>query len=519
MSHNRIPIVCLVISAILASGFIATQLSSGQAPQKNDPPLKMKVLREKTRIKTTPGPWEIAAFRKTLPQEDERQLVDLIPKHVPIKIKIKKEKELGFKDLNNEKWAREFELEVTNTGTKPIYALDLLVLTDVTAAAGFRIIFPLYYGRNELGDIRTKAEPTDIPIKPGESVSLTIHPSILNAWDYKRKHENRPLPKRLEVKIQFLNFGDGTGYVGSGAAPLPRAIPEEQGAAVCLPPSQADAFGWNEAPPGSPLSKLLAFNLPAAIWPVNFLRGAEFETNTSSASLFDTCCPGVNCSMLTVSRDVTCYTCSPQNRVGLAICSNPDASCLEVTFGSFECLSPKFDVEPFECQTVAINPCGTATPSPSPTPTPSPSPTPTPTPCPYALPSQCPGGIPRDPCTNPDPPPAPGATPNPNPDGCPFGYQVSNGACCVPIACPQPTPTPPSCGENEASIFSAPPICAWSECFTLLPNPSPTPTPSSGTVEYKRDCVDYYWVEYVSYDGGKTWQPTGQVEYAGCFYV
>src|SRR5215213_8361927 len=60
-------------------------------------------------------------------------------------------------------------------------------------------------------------------------------------------------------------------------------------------------------------------------------------------------------------------------------------------------------------------------------------------------------------------------------DGCPFGYQVSNGACCVPIACPQPTPTPPSCGEGEVSIFSAPPICAWSDCFTLLPNPSTTP--------------------------------------------
>jgi len=40
---------------------------------------------------------------------------------------------------------------------------------------------------------------------------LVIHPDMLNAWDYKRKHENRPLPKRLEVKIEFLNFGDGTG--------------------------------------------------------------------------------------------------------------------------------------------------------------------------------------------------------------------------------------------------------------------------------------------------------------------
>lgn len=132
---------------------------------------------------------------------------------------------VACRDLNNELWAREFELEITNTGTRPIYALDLLVLTDVTAAAGFRIVFPLYYGRNELGNIKTKAEPSDVPINPGENVSLKIHPNTVNAWDYKRKHENRPVPKRLEVKFEFLNFGDGNGYVGNDATALPRVIP------------------------------------------------------------------------------------------------------------------------------------------------------------------------------------------------------------------------------------------------------------------------------------------------------
>lgn len=299
MSHNRIPIVCLILLALTTSAFIATRLSSGQASKK-DKPLTMKVLREKTHVKKEPGPWEIAAFKKTLP-EDERQLEDLIPKHVPIKIKIKKEKEAGFKDLNNEKWAREFELEVTNTGTKPIYFLYLYVVTDVKAAAGFRIVFPLYYGRDELGDIRTKAEPTDIPIQPGESVSLKIHPSMLNAWDYKRKKENRPFPKHLKVTFQFLNFGDGSGYVGTGGTALPRATPEEGGLATCLPSFHTDAFQWKESPPGSLLSKLLAFNLPAAVWPVSFLLASESGVNASSPSLVQTCCPGVNCSMLTQS--------------------------------------------------------------------------------------------------------------------------------------------------------------------------------------------------------------------------
>lgn len=518
MSHNRIPVVCLVLLALTTSAFIATRSTTGQAPQANNRPLKMRVLRDKTRVRTSPGPWEIAAFRNTLPQENERQLEDLIPKHVPIKIKIKKEKEAGFKDLKNERWAREFELEVTNTGTKPIYSLYFHVWTEVKAASGSRVMFPLYYGRDELGDIRTKAEPTDVPIKPGESVSLNIHPGILNAWDYARKKENRPLPKHLEVKFQFLSFGDGTGYIGTTAAPLPRKTPEDRGSAACQPSFRTDAFVWKDIPPGSPFSRLLAVNLPARIVPVNFFGAYEVETNTSNSPLIQSCCEPPDCSMLTRSLDRTCVNCPPQNRVGPALCNTPGASCLETDFGDFLCFMPPYDVEPFSCQVIEITACGTSpSPSPSPTPTPSPSPTPTPTPCPFALPSECPGGVPRDPCTNPDPPPAPGATPNPNPDGCPFGYQVSNGACCTPIACPQPTPTPPSCPEGETSLFDGPPICAWSDCFTLLPDPTPTPTPE--TVEFKRDCVEYYWVWYVSYDGGKTWQPTGQVDYAGCFYA
>jgi hypothetical protein len=47
--------------------------------------------------------------------QDERVFEDKIPSHIPIKIKIKKEKEKSFKDLRNEKWLSEFEIEVTNT--------------------------------------------------------------------------------------------------------------------------------------------------------------------------------------------------------------------------------------------------------------------------------------------------------------------------------------------------------------------------------------------------------------------
>src|SRR5215211_7622415 len=61
----------------------------------------------------------------------ERIFENKIPAHIPIKIKIKKEKETSFKDLKNEKWLREFELEVTNTGDKSIYYLEIIMDTGV----------------------------------------------------------------------------------------------------------------------------------------------------------------------------------------------------------------------------------------------------------------------------------------------------------------------------------------------------------------------------------------------------
>jgi len=77
----------------------------------------------------------------------ERIFENKIPAHIPIKIKIKKEKEKSFKDLKNEKWLREFELELTNTGDKPIYFLYITMDTGVKFdRVGPEIVFPLTYG-------------------------------------------------------------------------------------------------------------------------------------------------------------------------------------------------------------------------------------------------------------------------------------------------------------------------------------------------------------------------------------
>jgi hypothetical protein len=160
----------------------------------------------------------------------ERLFENKIPSHIPLKIKIKKEKEQSFKDLKNEKWLREFELELTNTGDKPIYFLYITMDTDVKFdRVGPEIVFPLTYGRAELGDIVTKASSDDVAIKPGETIILTAGDAT--AWETGVRENRWPEATKFKAEIQILSFGDGTGYFGTGLYPSagkPRAAVNDE---------------------------------------------------------------------------------------------------------------------------------------------------------------------------------------------------------------------------------------------------------------------------------------------------
>jgi hypothetical protein len=149
----------------------------------------------------------------------ERVFENKIPSDIPIKVKIKKEKEESFKDLKNEKWLREFELELKNTGDKPIYFVNIIVGTNVKIDSGLEMVYPLTYGRAQLGDIVTKATSDDVPIKPGESIYLKV--GEVPYWE-KGVRENRwPQSTKFIAELQSLSFGDGTGYFGISPYPPP----------------------------------------------------------------------------------------------------------------------------------------------------------------------------------------------------------------------------------------------------------------------------------------------------------
>lgn len=174
----------------------------------------------------------------------DRQLEDKVPKHLPIKVKLKKEKEKAFRDLKNEKWTRDFELEVTNTGNKQIYFLSLLiVLPEITAPDGNNMGFSLHYGRSKLGDIETKAEADDIPIKPGETHVFSLRALEVEGWERFRQRENKPDAKKLILKFQILSFGDGTGFWGNDGMAVPHASDARTGLGPCRPPPTLTDFG------------------------------------------------------------------------------------------------------------------------------------------------------------------------------------------------------------------------------------------------------------------------------------
>jgi len=296
------------------------------------------------------------ASAKTQQEEkQERELVNLIPKHIPLAIKIRKEKEKEFKNFNNERWARDFELEVTNTGDKPIYMFYLYLLLDTKAAAGYRIEATLSYGN--LREIDQKPTPDDVPLEPGESTVLKIHPGQLDAWDIARRKEGRPHPKRIEVEFQGLSFGDGTGYVTAQGVAVPR--PKQLNQNRCGPQQNKGGprvLQWFAALGAISSGKRKAIDLPANLLPVSFLSGELAQPlSLEPEPAQDSCCT-TGCHPQIFHMEPACYNCPPQERPVPTFCDDPRGDCMSMTFGTLECTIPETG-EVYLCQTIDTQFC------------------------------------------------------------------------------------------------------------------------------------------------------------------
>ncbi|MBS1788301.1 MAG: hypothetical protein JST85_11290 [Acidobacteria bacterium] len=119
------------------------------------------------------------------------------------------------KNLQSESFPQDFEIEVKNIGTKPIYGIYF--------GLGVRGLgTDMYYGDGKLGAVSALASPTDIPIKVGETGILKL--SANAAKGFQAGIEKLPFADTHKILIipQVVNFGDGTGYICNSPYPAKR---------------------------------------------------------------------------------------------------------------------------------------------------------------------------------------------------------------------------------------------------------------------------------------------------------
>lgn len=271
--------------------------------------IKVKVLRRQDQLHVKPTAAEIASPKNRVQDsaistaKEERELDDQIPKHLPIRIKIRKEKEEKFKDLKNEKWLGDFELEVKNTGDRPIYAIRLLLDMDgVVAPDGNQYGLDLIYGRGNLLDFSEPLKPEDVPINPGETHAFRIAGQYVRGWERFAREQKvaKGLPRKARIRFQSINFGDGTGFFDTAGTPFPRTKQNVGSRATPYdlnkgdPPITWRLIAAREASSPFRMTGSLADFLPAIFLSEESLRPASTDSNL----LPDLCCPGTSCTFL-----------------------------------------------------------------------------------------------------------------------------------------------------------------------------------------------------------------------------
>lgn len=301
----------------------------------------------------------------------EREIEDKIPKHVPLRVKIKPDKEKAVKDMKNEKWLSDFELEVTNTSDKPIYFLNLwIVLPEIISYEnGYKVGFPLRYGRPDFIYLNTMARADDVPIRPGESYVFTIPEKYQKGWAWHKLTERRPNPKRIEITFTQLSFGDGSGFNGSDAKPYPYKNQESR-AGPCI--ERGNPFEKKLAALGlSPHLSIFTKNSIPELQSLPYLSTKfpplKIALNSVPSPQSSVCCPGTGCGHYKNST-YQCVCNSIAQTIEVAACSDPDGTCATVEYIDNWC-----DEYQVGCPESRIAACGAPTPTPSPTSSPSPT--------------------------------------------------------------------------------------------------------------------------------------------------
>jgi len=155
------------------------------------------------------------AFSSTASPQQRVAVIDaeMYPSHL---LKV-----IEVRNVESATFAQDLEIEVEKVSGRPIFGAYLMVTLNPENPAqreGLTRGLPVHYGRGALADIHQPAAAGDIPIKPGEKVTLKVNKGVgigtQQAFD--RGEVPPSQARRLEIIFQTLNFGDGNGVIGKG---------------------------------------------------------------------------------------------------------------------------------------------------------------------------------------------------------------------------------------------------------------------------------------------------------------
>ncbi len=126
---------------------------------------------------------------------------------------------IEVKNLQSASFPADFEVVVKNVGTKPIYGIDFDFVFQRRGT-----LWHLLYGDEKLRYFTNLADPTDVPIKVGETRSLKLPADQVKVFKLciEKGHFTDFDTKKLLIYPQIVNFGDGTGYIGNSPYPAIR---------------------------------------------------------------------------------------------------------------------------------------------------------------------------------------------------------------------------------------------------------------------------------------------------------
>jgi hypothetical protein len=155
-------------------------------------------------------------------QVTKRTIENKVPAHVPLDIKIRKDKEEKITNAANKTWYRDLQIDITNTSEKPIYFLALFVkMPELINESGATMVFPIRFGRGELVDSQTRPLPEDKPLMPKETFTYSMSEKNQIAWEAWLKRHNKVDTMKVEIVFSHLSFGDGTGFTSTGGVYFP----------------------------------------------------------------------------------------------------------------------------------------------------------------------------------------------------------------------------------------------------------------------------------------------------------